>query len=179
MIIDLIAAGLFILAIFKGIRNGFVLAVFSFIAFFIGLAAALKLSSLVAGYLGNSTNISQRWLPVLAFTIVFIGVIILVRLGAKALEGVLRAVMLGWLNKLAGVLLYSLVYLFIFSVLVFYAEKLSLLKPRTTEASVTYSFIQPLGPKFMDALGYVLPFFKNMFGQLESFFDGIAKKKSD
>ena len=111
MIIDIIVIVLFVLAIFKGLRNGLVLAIFSFLAFFVGLAAALKLSTVVADYLGANTNIAQRWLPFLAFIIVFILVLFLVRLAAKAIEGALKIVMLGWLNKIGGIVFYSLLYL--------------------------------------------------------------------
>ena len=176
MIIDLIVFVLLVLALFKGLSKGFVVAVFSFLAFVIGLAAALKLSTVVANYLGSHINVSQRWLPVLAFMVVFIIVILLVRLGAKAIEGALRMAMLGWLNKLAGVLLYALMYLFIFSIILFYAQKLNLIKPATISSSVTYPVVQQIAPKMLNVLGSVLPFFKNMFAQLESFFDALSSK---
>jgi membrane protein required for colicin V production len=43
--------------------------------------------------------------------------------------------------------------------------------------SIVYPYIKPLGPKFINALGYILPFFKNMFTELEVFFEGIAQKE--
>ena len=138
MIIDIIVFFLLVLALFKGWRNGLVLAIFSFLSFIIGLAAALKLSAVVAGYLGDNTSISQRWLPVLAFVLVFFLVVLLVRLGAKAIEGVLQLATLGWLNKLGGIIFYGLLYLFIFSVLLFYAQQLNIIKPQTADVSVTY-----------------------------------------
>ena len=95
MLIDIVAVALLCLAVFKGITRGFVVAVFSFLAFLIGLAAAVKLSAVAADYLRNSTNINQKWLPVLAFVLVFFVVVLLVRLGAKAIEGILKATMLG------------------------------------------------------------------------------------
>ena len=176
MIIDIIVIILLIFAIFKGLRNGLVVAVFSFLAFVIGLAAALKLSTVVAEYLGTNTNISQRWLPVLAFAIVFLIVVFLVRLGAKAIEGMLRLVMLGWLNKIGGLIFYALLYLFIFSIILFYAVQLNIFKPETLETSTTYSYIQPIGPKVISALGVILPFFKDMFAELELFFGGLSGK---
>jgi membrane protein required for colicin V production len=176
MVIDFIAIGLVVLSIIKGLRNGLVLAVFSLLAFIIGLAAALKLSAVVADYLRASTNISQRWLPILAFAIVFFIVVLLVRLGAKAIEGVLRVAMLGWLNKLSGIVFYLVLYFFIFSIVLFYANQLHILKPETTEMSSTYPVIYPIAPVIMDALGSILPFFKNMFGELENFFDQVSRK---
>ncbi|HEX4875326.1 MAG TPA: CvpA family protein, partial [Chitinophagaceae bacterium] len=58
----------------------------------------------------------------------------------------------------------------------FYAEQLKFLKPVTIEQSVTYSFIQPWGPAVINALGSILPFFKNMFDELGHFFEGVADR---
>lgn len=176
MLIDFIAIGLIVLAIIKGFRNGLVVAVFSLLAFVIGLAAALKLSAVVAEYLGTNTNISQRWLPILAFAIVFFVVVLLVRLGAKAIEGGLRMVMLGWLNKLGGIVFYLLLYFLIFSIILFYATQLHIIKQETAQVSNTYPIIYPIAPVVMDALGSIIPLFKDMFEQLEHFFDHLSKK---
>ena len=176
MFIDVVCLVLLLWATFKGLRKGFVLGVFSFLAFIVGLAAALKLSTVAAEYIGANTNIGPRWIPFLAFAGVFLIVVFLVRLGAKALEGVLRIAMLGWLNRLGGVFLYILIYLFIFSIILFYMEQLNVLKKESVDNSVVYPYIQPLGPRFIGALGYILPFFKNMFKELEMFFDGVSRK---
>ena len=176
MIIDIIFVALMVLAVFKGLRNGLVVALFSFLAFIIGLAAAMKLSVVVAEYLADNTNISQKWLPVLAFIIVFFFVVLLVRLGAKAIEGALRMVMLGWLNKIGGIIFYALLYLFIFSILLFYAQQLKIIKPQVAEVSASFEYIYPLAPKVMDWLGAVLPFFRDMFASLESFFGKLSQK---
>jgi membrane protein required for colicin V production len=178
MIIDIIVLILLALAIYRGFTKGLVVALFSFLAFLVGLAAALKLSALVAVYLSETTNISQRWLPVLAFVIVFFVVVLLVRLGAKAIEGVLRIAMLGWLNRLGGIIFFAMLYLMIFSVILFYSSKVNIIKPETSAASVSYSYIQPLGPAMVESLGIVLPFFKNMFAELEGFFSGLSQKAS-
>jgi membrane protein required for colicin V production len=176
MFIDIIAFILLVWAAFKGLRNGLIVGLFSFFAFIIGLAAALKLSAVAAEYIGTNTNIGKRWLPFIAFAGVFLIVVLLVRLGAKAIEGVLRMAMLGWLNKLGGIVLYILLHFFIFSIILFYVDQLHLIKKETLEASVLYPYIQPLAPNIIDALGYLLPFFKNMFVELEGFFDGISRK---
>jgi membrane protein required for colicin V production len=174
MLIDVIAFVLLLISMYKGFRKGLIVAVFSFFAFIVGLAAALKLSAVAANYIGNNVSISQRWLPVIAFLVVFFIVVFLIRIGAKMLEGVLKVAMLGWLNRLGGIIFYLLIYFFIYSVLLFYAQSLNLIKPETTAASATYPYIQPIGPKIMDMLGAVIPFFKNMFEQLLQFFGGLS-----
>ena len=176
MFIDVVCLILLVMAIFKGLRNGLIIGIFSFLAFIIGLAAALKLSTVAAEYIGTNTNIGQKWIPFLAFVAVFLIVVLLVRLGAKALEGVIQMAMLGWLNKLGGILLYAFLYLFIFSIIVFYAGQLNLFKEETLGASVAYPYIKPIGPKVIDTLGYILPFFKNMFSELQFFFEHLSKE---
>lgn len=176
MFIDVVCLLLLLWATFKGLRNGFIVGLFSFLAFVIGLAAAIKLSSVAAEYIGANTSISQRWIPFIAFAAVFLIVVLLVRLGAKAIETVIRIAMLGWLNRLGGVLLYVILYLFVFSIILFYVEQLHLIKEQAFANSFAYSYIKPLGPKFIGALGYILPFFKNMFAELEAFFEGVAYK---
>ena len=176
MFIDIVCLVLLVWAVFKGLRNGLVVAIFSFLAFVVGLAAALKLSTVAASYIGSNTNISERWLPFIAFAAVFIIVVLLIRLGAKAIEGLLQVAMLGWANRLGGVILYCLIYLFIFSVILFYADQLHLIKPETMQTSIAYPYLKPLGPKIIDALAYVLPWFRNMFDELEHFFEGLSSK---
>jgi membrane protein required for colicin V production len=178
MLIDLIFAVLLVLAIIKGYQKGLIIAVFSIIAFIIGLAAALKLSAVVADYLKDSVNVSAKWLPFLAFAVVFFIVVILVRLGATLIEKAFQVVLLGWLNRIGGIVLYAALYLIILSIFIFYAEKLQLLKPATIESSQTYNFIQPWGPKLMNNIGRLIPVFKDMFTELGDFFNSLSNKIS-
>lgn len=174
MLIDIIIFLLLMVAIFKGLRKGLIVAVFSFLAFIIGLAAALKLSTAMASYIGENVTISQRWLPFVAFIVVFIIVVLLVRLGAKLLQGAVQMVLLGWVNRIGGAVFYVLLYLFVISIILFYAVQLSLIKPATIEASITYNYIKPFGPQVIDLLGAIIPFFKNMFTELLDFFDAVG-----
>ena len=174
MLIDGIFAVLILLACIKGYQKGLIIAIFSIIAFIVGLAAALKLSAFVASRLSDSVSVSSKWLPFISFAVVFIVVVLLVRLGAKLIEKTFEMALLGWLNRIGGILLYAVLYTIILSIFLFYAEKLHLIKPATIQASQTYSFIQPWGPRVIDGFGKVIPIFKDMFADLEHFFDGIA-----
>ena len=178
MIIDIIFAVLMVFALIHGFRRGLIVAVFSLVAIIIGLAAALKLSTVVADHLGNAVKISNRWLPFISFIIVFVIVVILIRMGARFIQRITETVMLGWVNRLGGVIFYAAIYTTVFSVLLFFATQIKLIRPATLQASVTYSFIQPWGPKAIDMIGVVVPFFRNMFADLEQFFGGVSEKLS-
>ena len=176
MILDIIVAVILILAVIKGYRQGLIVALFSFIALIIGIAAAMKLSVVAAGYIGKAVDISDKWLPIISFAVVFLIAVLLVRLGAKFIQKTVELAMLGWANRVGGILLYVALYILIFSVLLFYADQMNFIKPETKIESVTYSYIQPWGPKLMEGLGKIIPIFKGMFEDLEDFFDNVSKQ---
>ena len=176
MILDIIFAVIIVIACFKGYQRGLILAVFSIIAFIIGLAAALKLSTVVAASLKNSVSVSAKWLPFISFVLVFLIVVLLVRWGGKLIEKSLQVILLGWLNRIGGIIFFAVLYIIIFSIFLFYAEKLQLLKPSVIDSSVTYHFVQPWGPKVIDGFGNIIPIFKDMFAQLEQFFSDMSNK---
>lgn len=178
MIIDIAFVIVMLLAIFKGLSKGLILGIFSLLAFIIGLAAALKLSVVVADWLKDSAGSFSKWLPLISFMLVFIAVIFLVGLLARVIKKTMQFAMLGWLDSLGGMLLYLVIYTIIFSILLFFAEKLFLLQPSTIRESNLYTYVSPWGPKVMDNLGKIIPVFKDMFTELQDFFGGMAKKSA-
>jgi membrane protein required for colicin V production len=175
MLIDVVFTVLMIIALIKGYRKGLIVAVFSLLAFIVGLAAAMKLSTLVADYIGTAVKVSDKWLPVISFIVVFLLVALLVRWVAAIVQRTIEIAMLGWLNRIGGIIVYAILYVTIFSVVLFYAQQVRLVKPEVIIASKTWSFIQPWGPKAIDGFAVVIPFFKDMFSKLESFFGNIAE----
>lgn len=163
-------------ALINGLRKGLIVAVFSIIGFVIGIAAALKLSAVVAEWLGQSTTIGAKWLPVLGFILVFIGVVLLIRIAAKFLEGAVEFVLMGWINRIGGVVLYAVLYTLLFSVFLFFTAQTGFFSASAAEESVTYKWVAPWGPKTMNAIGNFIPWFKNMFADLEAFFAAFNQK---
>jgi len=151
-------------------------ALFSIVAFIIGLAAAIKLSATVAVYLGKNIALSNRWLPVISFLVVFIVVVVLVNLGGKLVEKTFEMAFLGWVNRIGGAIFYVLLYTLIFSILLFYAEKMHFIKQETISNSITYPYLKPWGPAVINTLGKIIPLFKDSFQQLESFFESLSDK---
>lgn len=174
MVIDICFLALIVLAIFKGLKQGLVAAAFSFFAIILGLAAATKMSTLVAKWISDTVNIHAAWLPFLAFIIIMIAVGLVVRICATIIETTLQLSMLGWLNKLAGIILYSCIYITVFSVFIFYLAQLHLLKPPVIESSKTYPYIQNWGPSIINLFGKIIPIFKGMFEELTKFFDSLS-----
>jgi len=175
MLLDIIFLVFIVMGVIKGIQRGFIVAIFSLIAIIIGLAAAMKLSTVAADYLQDSVNISARWLPVISFVLVFLLVVVLVRLGANLLQKTVEIAFLGWANRIAGAILYVLLYTIVFSVLLFFAEQLGIVKTETIADSKVYPWVEPLGPYIINGIGKIFPFFQDMFGELKAFFEEMVK----
>ncbi len=176
MFIDILFIALLIIAIFKGMSKGLILSLFSIIAFIVGLAAAIKLSAIVANRFANNQYLNSKWVPFVSFILVFIAVAIVVKILASIIQRFAEMLMLGWLNKLAGVLLFMLLYGIIYSVFLFYGTQLHIIQQETIHSSIVYHYICPLAPKIMDIIGTVIPFFKDIFAQLGHFFESNSNK---
>jgi len=176
MFLDFVLLIILILAVVKGFKRGLIVGIFSFIAVIVGLAAAIKLSTVAADYIGQAIKISDRWLPVISFVVVFIVVVLLIRLGANMIQKTVEISMLGWINRLGGILLYVAIYVIVYSIVLFYAGQIKLIQEETIQKSVTYSYIQPWGPKVINGFASFLPVFKDMFSDLQSFFGNVAQK---
>jgi membrane protein required for colicin V production len=178
MLIDVVFIVLMLVALFNGLRRGLIVAVFSLLGCIIGLAAAVKFSAIVAEHLRHTVHLSSKWLPPLAFLLVFIIVVLLVRLGAKLLEAAVSMVWMEWLNKLGAVVLYAILYIAVYSVLLFYARQVGWISPESIRDSKLYGFIEPWGPTVINTIGRMIPFFKDMFSQLEDFFARMSRRFS-
>lgn len=165
-----------IFAVYRGITRGLVVGVFSFLAYFIGLAAALKLSSGVAGYLAEKDSHPSAWLPVASFIAVLIAVILSVNLAARLIRSVLKLGALGWADRLGGVIFFVGINIFIFSILLFYASETGWISDSAKGDSKVFSYVIAVAPAMTGVLGKLLPVFGNLFEDLKGFFGGLNAK---
>ncbi|MFM8711036.1 MAG: CvpA family protein [Sphingomonadales bacterium] len=173
MLIDLVGAGLLLLAVIKGYKRGLIVGVFSFVAILVGLAAAVKLSVVASAYMRQHTALASGWIPLLSFLIVFIAVVLLIRLGANAIEEAVKVVTLGWANKLGGILLYAALFLLSYSVVLFYLSSMGLLSKKNIQDSVIADALLRLGPWTIEKMAILFPLFKDMFAALQQFFADV------
>jgi membrane protein required for colicin V production len=163
------------LAIIQGWRKGLILALFSMVCGLIGLAAAVKLSAVLATHMKSDLHVTSRFLPVVAFILVFILVLLTVRWAGKLIEKLVKMVLLGWLNKLGGMLLFLILYLSVYSIVLFYGTKTQVISKQAMADSQTYSLIAPFGPGVIRSITRFIPYGHDMFHTLEGFFDKIAQ----
>lgn len=158
------------MAVWKGYSKGLVVALFSFVGMIVGMLLALKCSAVVAVWLGEETKLDAKLLPFLAFLLIIIGVYFGVRMLAALVQKSLEFAMLGWANRVGGILLYALLYSSLLILVLFYADKMELLSAEAKADSQFYQFMHGFAKPILSFIADALPFIKNMLHQLTDFF---------
>ena len=102
-IIDIILLICFVPAVINGIRKGFISQVISIVSIIAGVWVSYEFSTIVAEWIGQYIQASENVLHLVAFALIMVGVFLLLALLARLIESLVNFVMLGWLNKLLGV----------------------------------------------------------------------------
>jgi len=176
MTLDIIAVTIVILSFIRGYMKGIIVAAFSLLAVLLGIVCALSLSAKLSTYLLDKGFTSSALAPIIAYALLFIGVLLLVRLLAKFIEKVTGAVLLGWVNKIIGGVLYAFIGLTIWSSVLWLCNYAHLVTPETIVASRTYSYVEPLAPWVFGKVAHILPFARTTFDEMHHFFNGINQQ---
>lgn len=170
--------GLIIIGLFfyRGYTRGLIVAAFSVLAILLGMLCALKMSQSFGAWLLAHGYTTAGWAPFVSYIVLFVGVVILVRLIAKMLQSAVESIMLGTVNKLAGGLLYGLLGAVVWSSILWLCGKMNVFSPELIAQSKTYSWMSQIAPWFFGFAGHLLPFAKDVFGNLTHFFDEVNKK---
>jgi membrane protein required for colicin V production len=166
-ILDIILILVLLFGAYRGFKKGFVYTVALSLAFVLGTIGSFQLAGKCANYLSTTFDIHSAWLPFTSYVLVFIGIILLVVLLAKVLEKFLKTAALGWLNKLAGVLLGIFKMAFFASVIFWLLNLVEKKIPVLTEARKANSFLYKPVAILAPA---VLPKLKTGYKQLEEKF---------
>ncbi len=103
-ILDIILLICFVPALVQGFRKGFISQVIAIVSIIAGVWMSARFANMVSAWIGQYIQGSEQVLKVAAFALIFIAVIAALTLLGKLLEGTIKLIMLGWLNRLLGVL---------------------------------------------------------------------------
>lgn len=129
-------------AAWKGFRKGLVIELFSLLALLVGIYAGINFSDWTSELIQDQFGFEGRYLPVVAFTLTFLGVAILVYFLGKLIEGMLKMVQLSLVNKLLGLLFGTVKVLYILSIVLVlvetYDERGNFISDEVKDASLLY-----------------------------------------
>ena len=177
MIIDIFFVLFLLLGIITGARKGFIHSIFSFVAFLAGIIAGLKYTDEFSLWLHDFLNIHSKYLPFIAFGLIFIVVVILLNLLSRLIEKVVNILMLGFFNRLGGVIFWSLIYVLGFSILLWFLNQVHFISPEAKVESQVYFYIEPFAPIAFSLMAKLFPFMEGLFDSIENSFEEMANHK--
>ena len=177
MLIDVIVAIVVMIGFYLGYSKGLIKTVFNSLSLIIGIIAALKLSPIVMDIMEGMLKTSPAVSFLLGIIITFLGVMFLIRFASSKIEDLLKAVHINFVNKLAGGTLQALFYVYILSMSFWLVNALGVLKPEVKQASITYSFLEPLPEKGAAFYTALKPIFKTFWDKTVASMDSIKGDK--
>lgn len=151
--------------------KGFVMEIFSFVGFFAGLFAAIKLTVPLSNSFIQDTEYFQL-LTVGVFIVLFVIVVLIVGLLGKILKKAIDITFLGFFDNLLGAIASVFKWAFIFSVIIWVFDSIGMrLSPEWQDESLIYPFVEVIGPKTFEWVSKVMPFVKDMIDSLENIGD--------
>lgn len=155
--IDIVLGILLIIAAVQGFRKGFIIEFASLAALILGIWGGIKFSDFTARMITKYTGYHSDYLSLIAFFVTFILIVILIHFMGKLLDSVVKAAMLGFLNRLAGIIFGVLKTALILSILILLFDEVDqnvhILPAKQKEESKIYEPMKQVVPT-------LLPFIK-------------------
>ena len=161
--IDLIFAIAFLWAAYKGLTKGFIIQAAALAALLLGILGAIKFSGLTAKLITEKLDYHSDYLQLIAFAITFIVIVVGVHLVARMADKLVKAVALGFVNRIFGLLFSWLKTAFIISIILIILNSINQrtpFLPRTAiEKSLLYKPLSSFAP-------LIFPYFKFDFREI-------------
>lgn len=147
-----------------GYKKGLLMELISLGAFIVAIVAGVKLLDWGIGLLSQYINGLDHLMPVIAFAVIFIGVIILLNVIGKTVKQILDMTLLGSLDDIAGGALGLIKWAFFLSIIIWIFESIMGPVPGNYVAgSYLFDTISLLAPKTFGLLAGFFPAFMEMF----------------
>ena len=121
-VIDIVIVCCFLPVLYFGIKNGLVKQLVAFAVIYFGLRLSLRFATPVAEWIVERVKISDFWAKTVSFIVIFFAIALLLNLLGKMLEKIINISMLGWLNKLLGIVMTFCIFALLISVVVYFVD---------------------------------------------------------
>lgn len=122
----------------------------SLAALLLGVFGAIKLRPVFAALLDSIFDISPEFMNVIAFSVAFVSIVLVVHLVAFVIEKLVKAVALSFVNRLLGMAFGLLVTAFVISMILWPVNQINaerqIIKPERIEGSLLYRPLSAFAP---------------------------------
>jgi len=158
IILDIILIAIFIFAGFNGFKKGLIGQAAGLAGLLLGIWGAIHFSDYTAGLLKEHLSITTQFMPLIAFAITFLVVVVAVHFVGKLVEGVINLAFLGIANKILGVVFGVLKSALILSIILLLLGKvghrIKIIPDDFGEKSLLYGPVERLAPAIFPYLHF-------------------------
>ncbi|MFC2116684.1 CvpA family protein, partial [Bacteroidota bacterium] len=130
----------------------------SLAALVLGVWGAVRFSALTSTLLTENLHLQTKYLPLIAFALTFVGIVIAVHLLARAMDKLVKAVALGFVNRIAGLVFGILRTAFLISIILVIINSIDRRVPfipeEHKENSLLYGPLSKLAPSIFPYLNF-------------------------
>ena len=163
-LIDIVIVCCFLPVLYFGIKNGLIKQLVAFAVVYFGITLSLKFSAPVGEWVCRHVKITDFWAKAVSFILIFFAVALILSLFGRIVEKIIKISLLGWLNKLLGVVMTFIIFALLISVLVYFVDSANNLLHFIPEEKLAESRFYPA---LLHCSQEVFPHFKELFAQGE------------
>ena len=141
-----------------GFKKGFVLEIVTLLALILAVIGGFHFLHWGMSVLTDNFQLSGRFLPFLAFLLIFVGIIAIVNAIGQALKKIIHMAFLGGIDRIAGAVLGAVKFVFLFSILIWAFQVFGIELPQhLQDDSFLYTYVVALAPATVDLFGFIIP----------------------
>ncbi len=162
---DLALLIVLLLGAYRGYTKGILMELVALAAFVIAIVGALQLMSWGVGFLSDTLQTDGAWLSLLAFVLLFVGILTGVSIAGKMLKSVVHLTPIGYLDGLLGAAVGVVKWAFGISVVFIVLDYAEVALPDTNDSEL-YGYVHPFAYQVVEK-------FKEWFPALENIVEAI------
>ena len=159
-ILDIILLICFIPAVIRGISKGFAEQLIALLSIIIGAWIAYHFGGTLSEWAAGYLQVNEKVLNIICFTLIIIVAVVLLFLVGQLITGVIKLVMLGWLNRLLGLVFALLKAALVLGLVITLFDSLNGIIGLVSQETLDESFMYPGLKNFADT---VFPYLKKLF----------------
>lgn len=174
--IDIIILVIVGLGAIEGYRKGFLMSILGLFGFVLAIILAFYFMDTMADWLTENVDSLSIGYPILAFFLIFVATMLVVNGVGWMLKKTIDMVLLGSLDKAAGLMLGAVKVAFFLSLFFYLANMFDLDLPKKwTRKSQAMPYIEPVVPFFVDLMEPSLPVIDETLKKMEDLVEKVGK----
>ena len=147
-----------VLGAIGGFKKGFILEIITLLALILAVIGGFHFLHWGMSVLTENFQLSGKFLPFLAFLLIFVGIVFIVNAIGQVVKKVIHMAFLGGIDRIAGALLGAVKFVFFFSVVIWVFQIFGVALPQhLQDDSLLYTYVVAVAPATVELFGFIIP----------------------